>query len=75
MILCSCTRMTSRELREAVRAALVEERWTVITPGRAFHATGRRMKCGYCAALVSELIAEEMDRLRPGETTSNTSER
>lgn len=65
MILCSCTRISSRELRAAVRAAAVEERWTVITPGRAFHAMGRRMQCGFCAALVSRIIADELDGLRP----------
>ena len=48
-----------------MRAALVEERWTVITPGRLFHATGRQMNCGFCAALVNKTIAEEIDRLRP----------
>ena len=65
MILCSCTKLKSCNVRDTVRAALVEERWTVITPGRLFHATGRRMNCGFCAALVNKAIAEEIDRLRP----------
>ena len=64
MILCSCSRLTRDEVQIFVTQALRDDPYTVITPGRLFHQTGRRIRCGFCCALVDEVIAEELSLRR-----------
>ncbi len=60
MILCSCTRLSTSTLRLAIQANCASQPYTVVTPGRAFRMTNRRMECGRCAALVSEMVSKEL---------------
>ncbi|MEM6679198.1 MAG: hypothetical protein AAF675_15135 [Pseudomonadota bacterium] len=65
MILCSCTLLKSAALTDAIETALDRDPQAVLTPGRVFHQTGRRIECGRCCALVNQRIARELERLRP----------
>lgn len=62
MILCSCTVLTKAQLQAAVTDMLHQDPYAVITPGRLFHACGRRMECARCAGLVDTEIARELER-------------
>lgn len=60
MIVCSCTRLTQRELAGCVAEVMAEEPFAIVTPGRLFHRSGRRIECGCCCQLVDRLIAEAL---------------
>ncbi len=68
MILCSCSRLTRAEVSEHVTQTLRDDPYSVITPGRLFHETGRSIRCGFCCALVDQMIAKELARLGRGES-------
>ncbi|MEM9762293.1 MAG: hypothetical protein AAF968_07275 [Pseudomonadota bacterium] len=68
MILCSCTRFDSKALAEAIETAFARDPQAVLTPGRLFHQTGRRIECGRCCALVNQRIERELERQRPAGT-------
>lgn len=60
MILCSCTVLTKAQLGAAVSEMLAADPQAVITPGKLFHACGRRMECARCASLVDAEIAKQL---------------
>lgn len=60
MILCSCTRLTSKDVAQAVTQTFRNDPYAVITPGRLFHQTGRMVKCGRCVPLIQKAIASEL---------------
>ncbi|MDX8355458.1 hypothetical protein [Cognatiyoonia sp. IB215182] len=41
-----------------------EDPYRLVTPGRLFAMTGRKMQCGRCAKLVNEAITMEIQRLQ-----------
>lgn len=58
MILCSCTRLTCRDLADAIDEALRETPEAPLTPNRLFLRSGRRIRCGACRGLVCRRIAD-----------------
>lgn len=60
MILCSCTVLTRAQLNAIVTDMLKDDPYAVITPGKLFHACGRRMECARCASLVDAEIAKHL---------------
>lgn len=64
MILCSCTRLTRKDLTSALTRTCAEDPWQVVTPGQAFRLTRQRMRCGHCAALVNEEIGRILATLQ-----------
>lgn len=74
MILCSCTVITSTELKASVCEMTAEDLYEIITPGRLFHHLDRRMNCARCASLIDQEIIKERTRLQTAEKTDPSKE-
>ena len=48
MIVCHCMNITDREIRAAVNWMRQADPDTIITPGKVYHALGKRADCGGC---------------------------
>ncbi|PQO23826.1 (2Fe-2S)-binding protein [Rhodobacteraceae bacterium WD3A24] len=55
MIVCHCNAITDRDIRAAVDWMRAADPETIITPGKVYHALGKRADCGGCLPL---LLAE-----------------
>ena len=51
MIVCHCMSITDHEIRAAVDWMRAADPDTVITPGKVYHALGKRADCGGCMPL------------------------
>ncbi|AUM74149.1 (2Fe-2S)-binding protein [Paracoccus jeotgali] len=51
MIICHCTQTTDHEIRSAVDWMRASDPDTIVTPGKIYHALGRRPDCGGCIKL------------------------
>jgi bacterioferritin-associated ferredoxin len=51
MIVCHCQHITDRDIRAAVDWMRAADPDTVITPGKVYHALGKRADCGGCMPL------------------------
>lgn len=51
MIVCHCTGITDRQIRSAVGWMRASDPDTIVTPGKIYHALGRRADCGGCMKL------------------------
>ena len=51
MIICHCQSITDRDIRAAVDWMRAADKDTVITPGKIYHALGKRADCGGCLPL------------------------
>lgn len=51
MIICHCEGITDHDIRAAVVWMRAADPDTVITPGKVYHALGRRADCGGCMPL------------------------
>ena len=51
MIVCSCTGVTDREIREAIAWMRAADPYTLITPGKIYRALGKSVECGGCIRL------------------------
>ena len=51
MIVCSCARVTDREIHQAIEWMRDADPYTLITPGKIYRALGRRPECGACIRL------------------------
>jgi len=58
MIICHCTGITDADLRAAVDWMRAADPETVITPGKIYHALGRRPDCGGCLPLLMDTLAK-----------------
>jgi bacterioferritin-associated ferredoxin len=56
MIICSCTRITSKDIAEAVSALRTADPLVVLTPGLIYRYLGKRPSCGCCLPLVTKLM-------------------
>lgn len=56
MIVCSCSRITSRDVAEAVTALRTADPLVVLTPGLIYRHLGKRPSCGSCLPLISKLM-------------------
>ena len=51
MIVCHCARITDVEIRKAIEWMRASDPDTIITPGKIYHALGKRPDCGGCLPL------------------------
>ncbi len=51
MIVCSCTGVTDRDIREAIAWMRASDPYALITPGKIYRALGTSAECGGCIRL------------------------
>lgn len=51
MIVCHCNTITDHEIRAAVAWMRAADPDTIVTPGKIYHALGKRADCGGCMPL------------------------
>lgn len=51
MIVCHCTQIADHEIRAAIDWMRASDPDTIITPGKIYHALGKRADCGSCMPL------------------------
>ena len=51
MIICHCQSISDHDIRAAVDWMRAADRDTIITPGKVYHALGKRADCGGCMPL------------------------
>ena len=51
MIVCHCTQISDHDIRAAVDWMRASDPQTIITPGKIYHALGKRADCGGCMPL------------------------
>ncbi|MDW4550069.1 (2Fe-2S)-binding protein [Defluviimonas sp. D31] len=56
MIVCHCMHISDHDIRAAVDWMRAADARTVITPGRIYHALGKRADCGGCLPLFVETM-------------------
>jgi bacterioferritin-associated ferredoxin len=67
MIVCSCSRITERDILQTIEWMRAADPHTLITPGKIYRALGRSPECGGCIRLFVEKMRAS-DRLSvPGE--------
>jgi len=64
MILCSCNRLTCKQVKDATQEAICTDAAEHVSPGRVFKMCGHRVCCGACSALVHSTIAEHSATIR-----------
>lgn len=56
MIVCSCNYILKHEIEEVIQSFLMEDAWTLVTPGRVYAALAKRGKCCGCFPNVINVI-------------------
>lgn len=56
MIVCHCTGITDHDIRAAVDWMRASDAETIITPGKVYHALGKRPDCGGCMPLLLDTM-------------------
>lgn len=51
MIVCHCTNISDHDIRAAIDWMRASDPQTIITPGKIYHALGKRPDCGSCMPL------------------------
>lgn len=51
MIVCHCTQISDHEIKAAIDWMRCADPQTIITPGKIYHALGKRADCGGCMPL------------------------
>lgn len=54
MIVCSCARITDRDIRQAIAWMRASDPHALITPGKLYRALGKTPECGGCVRLFVE---------------------
>jgi len=54
MIVCSCTGVTDRDIRQAIAWMRAADPYTLITPGKIYRALGKSVDCGGCVRVFVE---------------------
>jgi bacterioferritin-associated ferredoxin len=66
MIVCSCHAISDRDIRAAVDWMRAADPDTVITPGKIYHALGKRAECGGCMPLFLDTMRGSASFRVPG---------
>ncbi|QYZ68473.1 (2Fe-2S)-binding protein [Neotabrizicola shimadae] len=66
MIVCHCMGISDRDIRAAVDWMRASDPDTVITPGKIYHALGKRADCGGCMPLFLETMRSNENFRVPG---------
>ena len=56
MIICHCQRITDHDIRMAVARMRAVDAQALITPGKVYHALGKRADCGGCMPLFLDTL-------------------
>ena len=56
MIVCHCQTITDHDIRAAVTWMRASDPATIITPGKVYHALGKRADCGGCMPLLLDTM-------------------
>ncbi|NUB46262.1 (2Fe-2S)-binding protein [Fertoebacter nigrum] len=56
MIVCHCMNITDHDIRAAVNWMRASDAQTIITPGKVYHALGKRADCGGCMPLLLDTL-------------------
>ncbi len=67
MIVCSCTGVTDRDIRQAIAWMRAADPYTLITPGKIFRALGKAADCGGCIRLFVERMRADVNLAVPVE--------
>ncbi|MCT4557218.1 MAG: (2Fe-2S)-binding protein [Pelagimonas sp.] len=51
MIICSCQSITDRDIHAAIDWMRASDPETIVTPGKIYHALGKKPDCGGCMKL------------------------
>jgi bacterioferritin-associated ferredoxin len=54
MIVCSCSGVTDRDIRQAIAWMRASDPYALITPGKIYRALGKSAECGGCIRLFVE---------------------
>lgn len=65
MIVCHCTQISDHDIRAAIDWMRAADPQTIITPGKIYHALGKRADCGGCMPLFLDTM-RHCDKLRVG---------
>lgn len=67
MIICSCSRVTDTDIREAIAWMRASDPYTLITPGKIYRALGKSADCGACIKLFVQKMREDDNLAVPRE--------
>jgi bacterioferritin-associated ferredoxin len=67
MIVCSCTGVTDRDIREAIAWMRSADPYTLITPGKIYRALGKSAECGGCIRTFVEKMRQDDNMAVPRE--------
>lgn len=66
MIVCHCQSITDHDIRAAVDWMRAADPDTIITPGKVYHALGKRADCGGCIPLFLDTMRASPSFSVPG---------
>lgn len=58
MIVCHCMNITDHDIRAAVDWMRASDAETIVTPGKIYHALGKRADCGGCMPLFLDTMRD-----------------
>ncbi len=58
MIVCHCNAISDADIRRAIEWMRAADPETVITPGKVYHALGKRADCGGCLPLFVDTMLD-----------------
>ncbi|PJN96406.1 (2Fe-2S)-binding protein [Amaricoccus sp. HAR-UPW-R2A-40] len=67
MIICSCSRVTDGDIRDAIAWMRAADPYVLITPGKIFRALGKAAECGGCIRLFVETMRQDENLAVPAE--------
>ncbi|SFJ05024.1 (2Fe-2S)-binding protein [Celeribacter neptunius] len=67
MIVCSCNAITDRDIHAAIDWMRASDPQTIITPGKVYHALGKKPDCGGCMALFLSTMRQNANLEVPAE--------
>ncbi len=67
MIVCSCTGVTDRDIRDAIAWMRAADPYALITPGKIYRALGKSADCGGCIRLFVARMRSDVNLAVPAE--------
>ena len=73
MIVCSCSRVTDTDIRQAIAWMRASDPYTLITPGKIYRALGKSADCGGCIRLFVEKMRADDNLAVPSSCATSRS--
>jgi bacterioferritin-associated ferredoxin len=67
VIVCSCARVTDRDIEQAIAWMRAADPYTLITPGKIYRSLGKAPECGGCIRLFVERMRTDDNLAVPAE--------